>query len=116
MARHKRPFQNSAVPLPAFIAGASACHLPVADSSPQYLPKTQAERDRMIREADFALKQAFAFCPYSPEAVYRYVTLLLNTGRVSDALLVAETCYKLDPYNGQVKDLVTHLRGSRPAK
>jgi hypothetical protein len=70
----------------------------------------------MIREADFALKQAFAFCPYSPEAVYRYVTLLLNTGRVEDALLVAETCYKLDPYNGQVKDLVTHLRSSRAAK
>jgi hypothetical protein len=79
---------------------------------PEYLPKSQPESARMIREADFALKQAFAFCPYSPEAVYRYVTLLLNTGRVQDALLVAETCYKLDPYNGQVKDLVTHLRGS----
>ena len=78
----------------------------------QYLPKTQEDRDRMIREADFSFKQAFAFCPYSPEAVYRYVNLLLSMGRVSDALLVAETCLKLDPYNQQVLGLVRGLRGA----
>ena len=31
----------------------------------------------MTRETDFAFKQSFAFCPYSPEAVYRYVNFLL---------------------------------------
>ncbi|PYJ01216.1 MAG: hypothetical protein DME25_18575, partial [Verrucomicrobia bacterium] len=34
---------------------------------PQYHPKSQAESARMLREADFAYKQAFALCPYSPE-------------------------------------------------
>ena len=46
----------------------------------QYLPKSEAERDRMIKEADFALRQAFAYCPYSPEAVFRYVNLLATLG------------------------------------
>ncbi|HEX4646685.1 MAG TPA: DUF2723 domain-containing protein, partial [Verrucomicrobiae bacterium] len=62
--------------------------------------KTPAERDRMAREADFAFKQSFAFCPFSPEAVYRYVNFLISFNRLDDALLVAATCLKLDPYNG----------------
>jgi thioredoxin-like negative regulator of GroEL len=66
-------------------------------------------QQRMLKEADFAFRQAFAFCPYSPEAVFRYVQLLLNTQRFDDALTVAQTCQKLDPYNGQVIDLVNRL-------
>ena len=31
------------------------------------------EKARMNREADFAFRQSWALCPYSPEAVYRYV-------------------------------------------
>ena len=76
----------------------------------QYLPKDSTQSNRMVREADFAYKQAFAFCPYSPEAVFRYITLLVNTGRAPDALLVGETCLKLDPYNGQVLGMVKNLR------
>ncbi len=64
----------------------------------------------MVKEADFAFKQAFAFCPYSPEAVFRYVNLLLSLQRFDDALVVASTCLKLDPYNGQVVDLVRRLK------
>jgi tetratricopeptide (TPR) repeat protein len=64
----------------------------------------------MIKEADFAFRQAFAFCPYSPEAVFRYVNLLLSMQRFDDALTVALTCLKLDPYNGQVIDLVNRLQ------
>ena len=48
----------------------------------------------MIKEADFALKQAFAFCPYSPEAVFRYVQLLMTTQRLDDAIIIATTCLK----------------------
>jgi tetratricopeptide (TPR) repeat protein len=68
---------------------------------------------RMIKEADFAFRQAFAFCPYSPEAVFRYVNLLLSPEmqRFDDALLIAETCLKLDPYNGAVINLVSQLQG-----
>ena len=81
-----------------------------------------AEQQRMIKEADFAFRQAFAFCPYSPEAVFRYVQLLLSMQRLDDALIVASTCLKLDPYNAQVLDLVNRLstwkkeRGAAPAQ
>jgi tetratricopeptide (TPR) repeat protein len=96
------------------IGGVYAWRLGTSGTTPvQYLPKNDAERQRMIREADFAFKQAFAFCPYSPEAVFRYVQLLANTGKIDDALLVAETCQKLDPYNGSITSLVQQLRGSK---
>jgi thioredoxin-like negative regulator of GroEL len=66
-------------------------------------------QQRMIKEAEFAFKQSFAFCPYSPEAVFRYVNLLLSMQRFDEALLIGNTCLKLDPYNGQVLDLVHRL-------
>jgi tetratricopeptide (TPR) repeat protein len=80
---------------------------------PEFRPKTPAEHERIRKEADFTFRQAFAFCPYSPEAVFRYVQLLTQYGRFEDALLIAETCLKLDPYNGQVLGLVSSLRGIR---
>jgi tetratricopeptide (TPR) repeat protein len=78
---------------------------------PEYRQKTEASQNALIRETDFAFKQSFAFCPYSPEAVYRYVNFLLPLGRLDDALLVAQTCLKLDPFNDGVKDLVKTLQG-----
>ena len=77
---------------------------------PEYRPKNDAETQALIKEADFAFKQAFAFCPYSPEAVYRYVNFLLQFNRLDDALIVAQTCIKLDPYNDQVKNLINQLK------
>lgn len=68
--------------------------------------KDPLEQQRMIKEADFAYRQAFALCPYSPEAVYRYVILLVKLGRLDDALLVAKTCFEFDPKNGGVEGLV----------
>jgi tetratricopeptide (TPR) repeat protein len=78
--------------------------------TPEYRPKTPAETQRLFREADFAFKQAFAFCPFSPEAVYRYSDLLARFGRVDEAILVSETCLKLDPYNGGVRGLLGNLK------
>lgn len=78
---------------------------------PEYRPKNNVEFEAVRREADFTFRQAFAFCPYSPEAVFRYINLLLQYNRVDDALLIAGTCLKLDPYNGQVLDLVNRLSG-----
>jgi tetratricopeptide (TPR) repeat protein len=77
---------------------------------PEYQPKSEKERQQLIREADFAFKQSFAFCPYSPEAVYRYVTFLLSLQRFDDAIIVAQTCLKLDPFNDGIKGLVTNLQ------
>jgi outer membrane murein-binding lipoprotein Lpp len=59
--------------------------------------KNAAEKNRMNDAADFAFRQAWALCPYSPEAVYRYVNLLLNANRSADALLIAETAAKMPP-------------------
>jgi tetratricopeptide (TPR) repeat protein len=77
---------------------------------PEYRPKNNAEYQQVLKEADFAFRQAFAFCPYSPEAVFRYAQLLLQQRKFDEALLVAETCLKLDPYNGQVRGLAENVR------
>ena len=64
----------------------------------------------MLKEAEFAFKQAYAFCPYSPEALFRYINLLLSTGRVDDAMLIATTSQKLDPFNTQIDNLIFELK------
>jgi tetratricopeptide (TPR) repeat protein len=69
-----------------------------------------AAHQRMLKEADFAFKQAFAFCPYSPEALYRYVQLLAGSRRFDEALLLAETSIKVDPNNAGLKGLVSELQ------
>jgi tetratricopeptide (TPR) repeat protein len=76
---------------------------------PEYRQKTEAGQLALIRETDFAFKQAFAFCPYSPEAVFRYINFLLQYNRLDDGLIVAKTYLKFDPYNGQAIDLVKNL-------
>ena len=92
--------------------------------SPEYCQKSAASQAALIRETDFAFKQAFAFCPYSPEAVYRSVNFLLQVAQTEevtghfneamqhfdDAILVAKTCKKLDPYNDQISNLIEQLK------
>jgi tetratricopeptide (TPR) repeat protein len=73
--------------------------------------RTPAERARVIREADFAFKQSYAFCPFSPEAVFRYVNLLVSLGRPDDAILITRTCQKLDPDNSALQGLLDQLEG-----
>jgi len=72
------------------------------------------EKQRMNDAADFAFRQAFALCPNSPEAVFRYVNLLMSENRNSDALLIAETATKLpqmkDSNGSQIRDLVYQLK------
>lgn len=65
--------------------------------------------NRMFREAEFSFKQAYAFCPYSPEALYRYVQLLAGARRFDDAILLARTSKKLDPANAGLDNLVREL-------
>ena len=81
---------------------------------PEFAPKNDAEKRRLYKEADFTFRQAFAFCPYSPEALFRYVQLLIQppagiAPRFDDALLIAKTAQKLDPYNGQIAGLIANL-------
>lgn len=64
--------------------------------------------------ADFAFRQSWALCPYSPEAVYRYVNLLLSEGRIADAVIVAEMAAKTPAMQGKdgepVRGLVQQLQ------
>jgi len=73
-----------------------------------------AEKERMASAADFAFRQAWTLCPYSPEAVFRYVNLLIEQKRVADALVVAETASKMPSMQGQegrqIRDLVEQLK------
>ena len=66
----------------------------------------------MNRAADFAFRQAWALCPYSPEAIYRYVNFLLAQTRINDAVLIAETAAALpqNKDNNQIVQLVTQLK------
>jgi len=72
--------------------------------------KTPEEKTRMTKAADLAFRQAFALCPSSPEAVYRYVNFLLKPGRVDDAIQVAQTALELSPDKGQLPGLVEQLQ------
>ncbi len=80
-----------------------------------YMTRAQEARDpgyqaRMLKEAEFALKQAFAFCPYSPETVFNFASLLAVMGRYADAYRVVETCYALDPDNRGIAELLNQLK------
>jgi hypothetical protein len=78
------------------------------------------EKERMAREADFAFRQAWVLCPYSPEAVFRYVNFLLEQNRGADALLVAETAAQMPSMQGkdgeQLRNLVGQLQKFQKAK
>jgi thioredoxin-like negative regulator of GroEL len=81
----------------------------------EFRPKNDAEQQRLLKEADFAFRQSFAFCPFSPEALYRYVNLLANQNRFDDALLLAETCKKFDPENKMIQETIGQLSQFRQA-
>ena len=70
-----------------------------------------AEKKHMNDAADFAFRQAWVLCPYSPETVVRYVNLLGSQNRRADALLVAEAAAKMPEMKGndQLRALVTEL-------
>jgi hypothetical protein len=59
--------------------------------------KDPAERQRMAKAAESASRQAYLLCPYSPEAVHRYVTFLNENGRREDAMSIVQTTLKIVP-------------------
>jgi hypothetical protein len=58
--------------------------------------KAAEEKERMVRAADLAFRQAMALCPYHPGDVYRYIVFLSEENRLDDALAVAKTAAKFD--------------------
>ena len=78
------------------------------------------EKERMACEADLAFRQAWALCPDSTEAVFRYVALLMEQKRVGDALLVAKPAAQMPSMQGQegqqIRDLFVQLKELLKAK
>jgi tetratricopeptide (TPR) repeat protein len=83
------------------------------DCPPAFRPKTPAEQAAVLREADFAFKQAFIYCPYSPETLSRYASLLAQTGRFEDAILLAKTSQGFDEEGSFAQTLVDQLERYR---
>src|SRR6185312_1667597 len=75
----------------------------------QHAP-TSTERARMAKEADVAFRQAFALAPQSPEAVFRYVNLLMTSGRNDDAEALVTASLAVDKRNAQLSGLLAQLR------
>jgi hypothetical protein len=67
------------------------------------------EKTQMQTAAEIAFRQAYAFCPTSPEAVFGYTRLLLELKRSDAAFLVGKTSLRLDPKSRSLQDLVRTL-------
>jgi hypothetical protein len=80
----------------------------------------EQDKHRMAEAADFAFRQAWALCPNSSEAVFRYVNFLLKQGRISDALLVAETTAQMPSMQGgdgrSIRAMVDQLKAFQKSK
>jgi hypothetical protein len=69
------------------------------------------EQKRVIKEADFAYKQAFAFCPSSPEAVIRYNQLPGKSwARCGCGGMLQKPAPAFDDENIHIIDLARQLR------
>ena len=84
------------------IAGIFAWRL-TTNSPAEYQPKTDAARQALMQQTDLAFRQGFALCPYSPEAVFRYVNFLVESHRLEDARLIAQTAIHAEPFKEQSK-------------
>ncbi len=72
-------------------------------SAPPPPPLSQAARQQITREAEFALKQSFAYCPFSPEPIVHLMNLYQVQNRWEDTRLLLKTAQKLDPHSDQIK-------------
>jgi tetratricopeptide (TPR) repeat protein len=67
------------------------------------------EQRKHLAEAEQLFRLASEVCPYSPEAVFRYINLLVSQGRVGETLPIVENAIRADPNNSQFQGLKTEL-------
>jgi len=111
-----QPAQGAFSKLRSSIAGVYTWRLgypPSGGTMPAKYVASGANRKLIEREADFAFKQAFALCPFSVEVAFRYVQLLVNAGRMDDALLIAQTAQKISPRDASFQNLIENLKRMR---
>jgi hypothetical protein len=80
--------QRAFAKLRSSIGGLYAWRL-APDCPPAFRPKSPAETERLKREADFAFKQAWAFCPGDLDLMVRYAGFLVRQDRLDEARLLA---------------------------
>ena len=68
---------------------------------------------RLRAEADYAFRQAFTFCPTSPDVVIRYANFLVSESRIGDAIMLARTALKLVPDSNYFNNLLSQLLNTR---
>jgi hypothetical protein len=72
---------------------------------------TAGERDRMVKAADFAYRQAFALCPWAHEAVFRYEAFLRARNRPEEAQLLLESAARTNPGDKRLRERARAAKG-----
>lgn len=67
------------------------------------------EQQLLLREAEFSAKQAYALCPFSPEALYKLVNMLVLQGRFDESINLIMTSMMFDSENDGLKDLLAQV-------
>jgi len=67
---------------------------------------TDEERAKMLKEADYAFRQAFALCPYQESTLQNWGDFLFVQRRFNDAVLVARAVGKFGPDDQWLRDWV----------
>jgi tetratricopeptide (TPR) repeat protein/F0F1-type ATP synthase assembly protein I len=65
---------------------------------------------RMIKEAEYAFRQAIGLCPDSPEANFRLAQLYVELGRFDESIAVLEAYQKRDEYNVKIRDAINQIK------
>jgi hypothetical protein len=78
------------------------------------------EKNRMMAEADFALRQAWALSPDMNDVVLHYVNFLAAHNRIKEAVLVGEAARHLPGLQigkgaGELRDLIKQLKARSPS-
>jgi hypothetical protein len=76
----------------------------------------KAQRESLVKEADYAYRQSVGLSPYNPTVVWRYVNFLFQNQRTNDAKVLIQMTLKLNPEkrmdidSDQLKDALKKLR------
>ena len=71
--------------------------------------QSPGEKERMLKEADFAFRQAFVLCPTSPEATFKYVRFLVGEQRLDEAIWLAEAGVRLEEKLKPAREPFSHI-------
>jgi hypothetical protein len=74
------------------------------------IAKTEQERERMVKAADFAYRQAFALGPWAHEAVFRYEEFLKAQHRTEEGLWLLETAARTNPADKRLRQRAEDAR------